>query len=32
MNGTVDARNVLKKAMGVRLDKDLQRGVTSQDV
>jgi hypothetical protein len=32
MNGTVDARHVLKKAMGVKLDKDLKRGVTSQDV
>jgi hypothetical protein len=32
MNGTVDARHVLKKAMGVKVDKDLQRGVTSQDV
>ena len=32
MNGTVDARHILKKAMGAKLEKNLQRGVTSQDV
>lgn len=32
MNGKVDARHVLKKAMGLKIDKDLEKGVTSQDV
>ena len=32
MNGTVDARHVLKKAMGVKMDDDLKKGVTSQDI